>query len=178
MTVFRLIAVAFVVATLVLSGNVSAQGTGPFGLAIHHSDPVMLVERFPNASDIGINQWSQGPMYEVAGRHLPLEGARRANFIFSRDNRLEGVVIVMNKRRFDAVRGLLDQLYRQTRAQLPFVGDAFVAWREDDVIIELESPHLSFEMTLRYMSTDFVARYEAGRRASAESQRQREAGQL
>lgn len=31
---------------------------------------------------------------------------------------------------------------------------------------------------LRYMSADFVARYEAGRRAKADSQRQREADQL
>ena len=178
MTVFRTLVCTLMLAALLLAVSSSAWATGPFGLSVHASTPEQLHERFPGAASKGINRWSQGPMFEVPGHRLPLEGARDALFIFSADERLDAVVITMNKNRFNAVRGLLDERYRQTRAQVPFVGDAFVAWREQDVIIELDSPHLGFQMTLSYKSSEFVARFEAGRRAEAEARRQREADQL
>ena len=42
--------------------------------------------------------------------------------------------------------------YKQVEKSQPFVGDARATFRQGDSVVELDAPHLSFTMTLRYMT--------------------------
>jgi hypothetical protein len=42
--------------------------------------------------------------------------------------------------------------YKLVRKNQPFVGDAQATFRQGDSSIELDAPHLSFSMTLSYMT--------------------------
>ena len=48
--------------------------------------------------------------------------------------------------------------------QIPFVGSKYARFKSGDVIIELEAPHMSFTMTVTYMTAAFERVYQASRR--------------
>jgi len=172
------IIIAFVLSSGLVGFASAGEDVGPFGLSIGVSQPDDVLERFPSAAAAGSNSWTGGAMYRVDGAQLPLQGARRATFVFGQDDRLDAVLITLNKRRFDAVRRLLDEQYPRVSARIPHVGDAHVEWRVGDVIIELDSPHMSFDMQLEYQTRRFVEQFERGLREQRESRRQQEGSQL
>ena len=178
MNIRACIITAFILGFGLVGFSAADEGIGPFGLSIGTSQPDEVLERFPDAVEVGSNSWTGGAMYRVEGAHLPLQGARRATFVFGQDDRLDAVLITLNKRRFDAVRRLLDEQYPRVSARIPHVGDAHVEWRVGDVIIELDSPHMSFDMQLEYQTRRFVDQFESGMRERQESQRRQEGSQL
>ena len=146
------IMIMFILTVGLVGLSFADEGIGPFGLSVGSSQTDDMLERFPSAVEVGSNSWTGGAMYRVDGAHLPLQGARRATFVFGQGDRLDAVLITLNKRRFDAVRRLLDEQYPRVSARIPHVGDAHVEWHVGDVIIELDSPHMSFDMQLELHS--------------------------
>ena len=154
------------------------EGVGPFGLVLGQSSPSVLADRFPSASHRGISTWTRGALYQVPGSELPLQGAKHAVFVFDLDEQLDAAFITIEKRRFHEVMRLLDGQYRRLSASVPHVGNRHVKWEADDIVIELDAPHLSFEMELQYQTKQFLEQFERGQAEQREQQRQREAEQL
>lgn len=178
MNSYTRIAIFFMLTMSFCCAAVSGTDIGPFDLPLVSSTPAELAERFPSATQMGINRWSGGPMYRVNGKRIPLQGAKQAVFIFDSDDRLSATLITLRKNRFTHIRKLLDAQYRKVSETIPHVGNRHVRWESDDVVIELDSPHMSFEMELGYHTAAFLQLFEQGQRDHQASQRQQELDQL
>ena len=80
--------------------------------------------------------------------------------------------------RFDKLYGYLHSKYPVTRQSIPHVGDAYAHFRQGNVVIEIDAPHLSFAMTVLYMAQDFEKRFRAAAREEAQNKKRREASQF
>lgn len=61
---------------------------------------------------------------------------------------------------------------------VPHVGNRHVKWEAGDIVIEPDSPHMSFQMELQYQTEQLLEQFERGQAEQLEQQRQQEADQL
>lgn len=149
----------------------------PFGLEIGKTTPDMLQKEY-RAEQIGINQYSSGPMYSVSPSEVGFEGLKELTLIFSRDHRLHGVLATLPKNRFDRLYEMLRGKYQLVSKDIPFVGSKSVEFRDGQTEVRLNAPHMSFEMTMHYLHEDLLASFERQRTKEQQAKRQRESGQL
>lgn len=170
---------AILIATLGFNAAQSAlaANAAPLGLelGVASLDQVQARLSATRLTPTGINAWSDGPMFESDGAGLDIDGLRRITFIFDKGNRLAGVVMTMADHRFDEVFQHLAGKYRLQSKQIPFVGDRYARFSQDASIVEIEDPHLSFEMEVRYLTNDLVKTFRQ-RRAAQEAQRKQTQG--
>lgn len=93
-------------------------------------------------------------------------------FIFGQDNKLDGVIMTLDKGRLKEVAAALRKKYRPVRENTPFVDDASALYRQGDSVACLEAPHLSFSMQVLYLSNRLQSAFEQGSSAE-EAQRRR-----
>lgn len=86
-----------------------------------------------------------------------LEGLQQAQFLFSAEGRLEGVVLTFPKGRWRTVNTALAGRYRPERSLEPFVGDRSSHYRGAGGRVVAEAPHMSFEMSVTY-ATEWLLR--------------------
>jgi len=111
---------------------------------------------------VGYNLYSNGPMFEVSPQEVGFDGLKKFIAIFSPSGELDVIVATLPKHQFDSIHQMLAQRYSVTSAQLPFVGNKLVKYAQDDIGISLESPHMSFDMTLAYATNTFQQQYDEG----------------
>jgi hypothetical protein len=111
----------------------------------------------------GISLYTEGPILKGSGAQLPFEGAKSSLFVFDADNRLAFLSITMNKsqRTFESMEKGLKSKYKLLRRVAPFVGNRFARFQSGAVFIELDAPHLSFDMFLSYQTLAFEKAYLA-----------------
>lgn len=126
----------------------------------------------------GVNKWSGGEMYGTDGTVHDIEGLNGVLYIFDPDKKLAGVVLDMGKHKFDAVYQALSAKYKVAAQQRPFVGNQFARFKPSDAVIEVDAPHMSFEMEVRYLRNDLLKRYNTQSQAEQETQQQSEAAQF
>lgn len=129
--------------------------------------------------DAGTNAYSHGPMLSTRS-HLGIDGVKETLFIFDTDQRLLGVMMTLNKSkpRFDALFNALNSQYRLVNSQRPFVGNQLAEFRRGDVLITLDSPHLSFDMTLLYVRDALNQAFQESQQRQQQEQRERERSRL
>ena len=114
--------------------------------------------------DDGENSWSGGPMLRVDRPDAGIEGLKSALYIFDKSGKLAGVVLTISTRkdqpgkasRFDELAATLSGKYKQVKKVRPFVGDQYAKFAAQDAVIELDSPHMSFDLQLRYLTPDMM----------------------
>jgi len=113
--------------------------------------------------DNGINKYTHGPMLAADG-DLDLENLKEADLIFGQDKRLAAVLLTFNKlpldANFDPLFQLLASKYTLVEKHIPFVGNKTAKFRQGDVLIDLESVHLSFTIQVVYRTTAFDQLYK------------------
>lgn len=158
-------------------GNIPA----PFGFAVGKAtvnDVKAGLRGKVRVEDNGINKFSRGPMLKTPGRELDMEGLQEVLFIFDAKQTLAALVMTLDKNRFDQVYDHLADKYTLVHKQIPFVGDKYAKFRHGNIITELDAPHLSFSMEVRYMTEQFLANYNATTREEEQRKRNRERGQF
>lgn len=130
--------------------------------------------------DAGINAYSNGRMLESNGQGLSIDGLSRALFIFDAPDRLVAAELTLPKgplgENIDPTLAMLKRKYRQVRLQRPFVGNVEARYEQGVSLVELNAPHMSFELTVTYMTRPFEQQYRAAVQADATSKnRHREA---
>ncbi len=111
-----------------------------------------------NVEHAGINKYSGGPMLLAPGSLFQIEGLNSALFIFDENAKLAGILMKMGKYKFNDIFGHLSSKYKLISKQIPFVGDSSAKFQQDDVHIEVDAPHLSFEMTVLYMKKTLLSK--------------------
>lgn len=96
-----------------------------------------------------------GTSYTVDPSAINIEGLNKVFVLLKKnDGKLGGVVMFINKSRFDDLADSLQKKYTVLSSKRPRVGDAHVYLQDGNTAIDLDAPHLSFEMTLLYIEKD------------------------
>lgn len=174
MKIVRLTAIAITL----LCGNAANAGTRVLGFELGESTVEQVkssLQQQTKVTDAGINKFSDGPMIKTNGDSYEIEGLREVIYIFDEASKLAGILMEMNKGRFDSVYQAISSKYKVISQQRPFVGDQSARFKTEDAIIEIDAPHLSFEMEVRYLRNDLVQKYNAISTEEASAKKKREA---
>lgn len=137
-----------IIITLMFSSILYAN-PAPFGLEIHKTTLKEAQEKY-TLIDNGINYYSRGPMYTIKNSELPLD-ASKVTLIFSKDeNILLSVSATFNKSKFESLYENLSKKYK-----LLFVDNQYATFTDDQTIIHLYVPHMSFDSTVEYIFNEF-----------------------
>lgn len=153
-----------------------AENVAPLGLEVGVVDLATVKNKLAGQTrltDAGINKWTGGPMLDGKADSLDIEGLQSIRFIFGKDNKLEGVIMTLDKGRLKEVAAALRKKYTPVRENFPFVGDASATYRKGDSVVILEAPHLSFSMEVLYLTKRLHASFNE--RSSAEEAARRRA---
>lgn len=104
-----------------------------------------------------LNRYTSGPMYVVDGKGLGVSDLQSVLLVFDADRRLAALRMTMDvggmgKLNFDRVLTHLKERYKATRIVNPPVGDKGAEFQTPGAQISIEAPHMSFQMTVAYMT--------------------------
>lgn len=126
----------------------------------------------------GTNKFSGGEMIRTDGSAYDIEGLTSVLYIFDENKKLAGVLMDMGKHRFDAVFQFLNGKYKVVSQQRPFVGNQFARFRPSDAFIEMDAPHMGFNMEVRYIRNDLMQKFNAQSEAEAAAKKKSEASKF
>ncbi len=129
-------------------------------------------------NDVGTNKFTTGPMLKTDGTSYEIEGLNEVLYIFDDQKKLAAVIMDMNKAKFDSVFQALSGKYKVSSQQRPFVGNQFARFKTQDSVIEMDAPHLGFQMDVRYIRNDLMQKFNSQSAAEAETKKKREAAKF
>ncbi len=92
-------------------------------------------------------------------QNIPMDTLSEVDVI-SNDNKIvEGVLLELNKNQFDEIYKMLSDKYKVLSSQLPFVGNKYVKLQDGDCYITIEAPHMSFKMSVAYITKNLENKY-------------------
>ncbi|OYT88710.1 MAG: hypothetical protein CFE43_20930 [Burkholderiales bacterium PBB3] len=138
----------------------------------------MALRKQTNLTELGTNRYSKGLQFKTDGASYDIEGLIEVKYVFDEQKKLAGILLKMKKARFDSVMSMLAGKYKIARQDRPFVGDQSVRFSAPDAVIELDSPHMSFEMDVSYIHNDLLKAFSGQSAAEAEAKRKREAAKF
>jgi hypothetical protein len=149
----------FVVVVAILCMAISnvafAANAAPLGLELGVATYAQVKQQVggkTSLSDAGTNKYSGGKMLQGNGDGLGIEGLSEITFIFDASDKLAAVLMTLPKDSFPKTLSALSGKYKLIEKQVPFVGNASARLQQGDSIIEMNAPHLSFEMSVSYMT--------------------------
>ncbi len=172
--------VAVVVAAL-MPALPSVAGTQVLGAEIGVTTLDQLKQELSKKTKVesaGENKFTGGPMLKTGGDSYEIRGLTEVLYIFDDQKKLAGVLMDMDKARFDAVFDALNGKYKLTAQQRPFVGNQFARFKPTDAVVELDAPHLGFNMEVRYIRNDLMQKYNAQSEAEAAAKKKSEASKF
>jgi len=161
-----LLLIVFAASDVVLASNAA-----PLGLEIGVATLAQVQKEIgakSSVSESGINKFTGGKMLRGSGSGLGIEGLSDIIFIFDQNGLLAGVLMTLPKTEgmgdlengfFKKTAKALAAKYKQVEKREPFVGDAYARYSQGTSIVELDAPHMGFNMNLRYLTQDLMARF-------------------
>ena len=175
----------FAVPAMAISAAAWAGNAAPMGLELGIATVGQVQKEIGGKArleDGGTNKFSGGRMLKGDGEGLGIEGLSEIVFVFDAGDRLAGVVMTLPKGPFNdnfrRVMAMLDGKYRVAAKRVPSVGDSYAKYRQGDSVVELDAPHLSFEMSLRYLTDRLLSDFEKKSAAEKIEKRRRQASQF
>lgn len=135
----------------------------------------------------GTSTWTQGPILLVDNPDVGIEGVKSMTYVFDGAGKLAAISLNMHARkamddlkksRFAEVASNLASKYKLVKQVRPFVGNQYAKYSAPDTVIELDAPHLSFDMELRYMTSGFFKAMNEGAGQQEQQKRSQEKARL
>lgn len=179
-----------IITMVFLLGRVPAQAASagevaPLGFTIGKANRQTVIAGLKGKTrltDKGTNRYSRGVILEGSGQGLGIDNLSEVLFVFDEQDTLVGLRMTFPRnpwdRDFENLLGYLQEKYPLVRKEIPFVGDKSARLKLGDVVIEAYAPHLSFTMTVLYMTMGFEQAIEVGQRQKAASKKKRESAQF
>lgn len=129
--------------------------------------------------DMGTMEISKGPLLMAKNSDLGIEGLKSAGFIFDESGTLEGIVLTFprgpqHRRATAELAAQLGKKYRLISKDFDsFMDFGRFRFEQGDSWIEIDSPHLSFEMTATYATKELFLAVEAESSASDKAAREK-----
>jgi hypothetical protein len=169
-----------------VANNVFAANAAPLGLELGVATLAQVQKEIGSRTQLsegGTNKYTGGPMLKSGGEGLGIEGLSEIVLVFDKSQKLAAVLMTLPKggmgdENFNRTLNMLSAKYKAVERQVPFVGNKFAKFRQGDSIVELEAPHLSFEMSLRYLTNQMLADFNSQSAAERADKRRRQASQL
>lgn len=179
-TIIAILFLTFSLIPVLASASEAAQVLGyTFGASTHAEVESSLRERGGQPLDRGISAHANGPMLRAGTpRNLGIEGLQDALMIFNERRILTAAQLKLPKHRYDAIVAALKAKYPLLREQRPHVGNRAAEFRSGDVLITVDAPHMSFDMTVSYRTFEFQRAMDEAARSEAEQKRQNDLNQL
>lgn len=126
----------------------------------------------------GTNKYTGGEMIRTDGNGYDIEGLSGVLYIFDDKKKLAGVIMDMGKHRFDAIFQFLTSKYKVVAQQRPFVGNQYARFKPADAFVEIDAPHMGFEMEVRYIRNDLMQKFNAQSEAEVAAKKKSEASKF
>jgi hypothetical protein len=149
----------------------------PFGLEIGKSTIDMMKEKY-DSKFVGINNMSQGDVYDLDTSELGIDGMQSARVIYDKNGKLMGVFTTFEKGKFQYLFGQMKSKYKLVSSNIPFVGDTSAKFTNGSTEIQLNAPHMSFEMELNYVNKNLLKAAKQKSANDAQRKSKNEASQL
>ncbi|HYG87219.1 MAG TPA: hypothetical protein VD978_13255 [Azospirillum sp.] len=129
----------------------------PLGATVDEAQAVLADSPM---SETGISTYTKGPIFTVSGVGLNVQDLQQVTLIFDKERRLAALQMTMSaggfgKPGYDRVLGYLKSQYPLKSNANPSVGNKFSLFETKDARVELDAPHMSFDMTVTYMTKAF-----------------------
>ncbi len=124
------------------------------------------------------NKWTNGPQFHTDGSAYEVRGLKDVMYIFDDQKKLTAVILTMNKDSFDSVLEAVSAKYKVVSQQRPFVGDQYAKLKSKDSIIEIDAPHMSFTMEVRYIRDDLMKRFNEQSAAEEQAKKKKDASKF
>lgn len=162
--------------TVVLAAPAAyAANAAPLGLEIGVATLAQVKAKLGGTTalaEVGTNKFTDGVMLGGDGQGLDVDGLHKITFIFDNKEILQGVVMTLEKN-FRPTFEKLRKKYTVVSKQIPFVGDSRARFSQGGSLVVLDAPHLTFEMTLSYISIALDQAFKT-RSAAEESRHERQ----
>ena len=141
----------------------------------NYADFLVLLSHATKWTPAGINVHTHGLMYESDGDGLGIDGLTHAKLIFDLKTTLQGVVLTFplgpgrKGATADMARSLGKKYKLVAKDYESFLDYGTFRFEKGDSIVMVNSPHLSFEMTVIYATQEL---YEANKKKLADDERQ------
>src|SRR5690554_4090514 len=129
-----------------------------FGLSINKTSVEELKSEY-SVKYSGVNKYSGGEMYDIPKGQIAFDGLNKVTTIFSKDGILLAVLAEFPKHKFDYLNSFLSNKYSLVSQKIPFVGNKSATYRDGQTEIELNAPHMSFEMSLNYIHEELLSAF-------------------
>lgn len=140
----------------------AAENAMPFGVEVGVSTLRQVQQQLGNRAPLqpmGQNRFSGGNMFDVDGAGLDVEGVDKATFIFDSSGVLAGVVVSMAKDPKSLARNFSGK-YKVVANRIDgFMNYGYARFQKGDSVIEIDAPHLSFQMEVRYLTSRLLAAF-------------------
>ncbi|PUE07144.1 hypothetical protein B9Z51_14855 [Limnohabitans sp. T6-5] len=132
-----------------------AENASPFGLEVGVATLSQVQKQIGDKTSLtptGINKYSGGKMFEVDGHGLNVEGVNAVTFIFDQADVLVGVLVSMPKNPKSLIKTFSGKYKVINNKVDNFMNYGSAQFSKGDTVIDIDAPHLSFVMEVRYLS--------------------------
>lgn len=144
---------------LVSAAPAQSGNAAPFGLELGVANYSQVKKSITDVTDSGTNTYSGGRMLQANGEGLEVEGLKGVVFIFDKSDVLVGAVLTMAKDPKGMTKVLAGK-YRQVSNNVDtLMNYGSARFEKGDSLIEINAPHLSFEMTVTYTTKALKAAF-------------------
>ncbi len=105
------------------------------------------------------NHW-QGYNYYLNIVDIKLEGLNELLIICDDNNLVQAIIFTINNEKFAEFYQLLSEKYKLILNQNPYMGNKKIGFADSDCTIILDSPHLSANMSIIYITDEFLIKFK------------------
>lgn len=141
---------------------VAAGNATPFGVEVGAatvSDVQKQIGSQTKLRQTGTNQYSGGKMFDTDGKGLEVDGVNKVTFIFDANEILAGVLVSMPKDPKSLAKTFTGKYQTVSNRIDNFMNYGYAKFKKGDTIIEIDAPHLGFEMEVRYVTQKLMAAF-------------------
>lgn len=125
-----------------------------------------------------VNKWTGGAQFHTDGSAFEIRGLQNVQYIFDDQKKLTAIIMTMGKDGFDSVFKAVSAKYKVVNQQRPFVGNQYAKLKSQDSIIEIDAPHMGFDMEVRYIRDDLMKKFNEQSAAEEQAKKKKEASKF
>jgi len=153
----------------------------PLGVEVGYANLEGVKAKFSGVTKLendGINKYSGGPMLSSNGDGVGLDGLSNLTFIFDKDNVLAAVLMTLPKNPTDVFAKLSGKYQVVDNKIDKFMNYGNAKLEKGETVVVIEALHLSFDMSVRYLTKQLSAEFMRQSESDEKQKRQDQTNKL
>lgn len=146
------------------------QNAAPLGIEVGYANLAGVKAKLgviTKLEDRGTNQYTGGPMLVSGGDGAGVDGLSQLVLIFDKNNILAGILMTLPKDPKGVFAKLSGKYHAVDNKIDNFMNNGYAKLEKGESVVEVDAPHLSFQMEVRYLTKQLLADFQ---RQSAEDE--------